>query len=413
MNSANDQLSFREVLKVAPVRRLWAAQIVSIFGDFLAIFAVYSLVTFKFHGTASQVSSILIAYLFPLAILGPIAGAFVDRWNLKVTMISSDLIRAVLALLLLFADTMPEIYAIFLALSAVSSFFLPAQSVMVRAVVPAAGLMAANALMAQALQVMQIVSPAIAGALVAFFGARSCFWLDSFSFVFSALMIAGLPAVPRMATGPRTLRSIGPDIFAGVKFIFTHRAISFVIISMAAGLFAIRCFGALIAVYVRDVLLAGSMLFGALSSLVGVGMIIGTQLVNKLARTRSKDQIVLIGLFGCGLAIVETALFGRVTSTVIGMLGLGFSAAFIMIAAQTLLQQETPREMLGRVSSSMISVLSMAQVVAMSIAGPVAQTVGIRNLYFGSAGLLFVISAIGYRWLHKPGDSPAVAAEAP
>ena len=34
-------------------RRLWIAQIVSIFGDFLAIFAVFSVVTFDLHGTAN------------------------------------------------------------------------------------------------------------------------------------------------------------------------------------------------------------------------------------------------------------------------------------------------------------------------------------------------------------------------
>ena len=61
MPDAAPHLSFRDVLKIRAVRRLWIAQLVSIFGDFLAIFAVFSLVTFQMHGTATQVSMILVA----------------------------------------------------------------------------------------------------------------------------------------------------------------------------------------------------------------------------------------------------------------------------------------------------------------------------------------------------------------
>jgi MFS family permease len=83
MASPSPQLTFREVLKIRSVRRLWLAQLVSIFGDFLAIFAVFSLVTFQLHGTPTQVSMVLVAYMLPLAVVSPLAGVFVDKWNLK------------------------------------------------------------------------------------------------------------------------------------------------------------------------------------------------------------------------------------------------------------------------------------------------------------------------------------------
>ena len=51
MASPTSTLGFREVLQTPAVKRLWFAQIVSIFGDFLAIFAIFSLVTFQLHGT--------------------------------------------------------------------------------------------------------------------------------------------------------------------------------------------------------------------------------------------------------------------------------------------------------------------------------------------------------------------------
>ncbi len=405
-NSTAPPLGFVEALKVPGLARLWAAQIVSIFGDFLAILAVFSLVAFRLHGSATQVSFIMVAYLLPLAFIGPVAGALVDRWNIRTTMIASDLIRAALAVLLIFARDLNQLYAIFLALSAVSSFFLPAQSIAIRTIVPQAGLMSANALMAQAAQVMQIVSPAIAGALVAWFGPNSCFWIDSLSFVFSGAMIWTLTIDHQPATGPNSIRSIASAVMQGMRFILTHGTVSFVIIAMTTGMFAIRCFSALIAVYVRDVLMASSVLFGALSSLVGIGMIAGTQSINRFGRNKRKNYLVIAGLFGIAAAILEVAIAGSVAGTVVGMLALGFCVAFILIPAQTLLQEETPRDMLGRVSSSLWSVLSFAQIGAMLIAGPVAQTMGIRNLYYGSGVVLLLIAGTGYLYLRRPSARP-------
>src|SRR5580704_3538058 len=226
-------LSLKEVLRLKPVRRLWAAQVVSIFGDFLAIFAIYSVVSFRMHATATEISLILVSFLLPLAIVGPVAGVFVDHWNVKRTMIASDLIRAVLAALLVAATDVREIYVIFFALGSVSSFFIPAQSVTLRTIVPPAGLMSANALMQNAVQLMQIISPAIAGVLVASVSAKACFWVDSLSFIFSAAMVFTLVIDREPSRKPLNLKSVITEMQAGMTFIFTHSAVSFVIISLA------------------------------------------------------------------------------------------------------------------------------------------------------------------------------------
>ena len=104
-----------------------------------------------------------------------------------------------------------------------------------------------------------------------------------------------------------------------------------------------------------------------------------------------------------------TALFGMCGAPLIGMLGLGFFAAFIIVTSQTLMQQETPQDMLGRVSSSLMSLMAVSQVLAMFVAGPVAQKAGIRNLYFGSAVMLLVICAAGFLWLRQPRARTATA----
>src|SRR5438477_12511254 len=144
-------MTFREVLGLTVMRRVWYAQLVSLLGDFLALFAVISVVTYRMHGTPAQVTGVQIAYMLPLAILGPLSGVFVDRWPLKPTLVASDLVRAGLVLLFFLTTSMWQIYLILGALSCVSSFFGPAQSVTIRSHVPAHGLMSANALMSMAM----------------------------------------------------------------------------------------------------------------------------------------------------------------------------------------------------------------------------------------------------------------------
>ena len=396
MTPTAQSLSAKEVLRLPGVTRLWAAQIVSVFGDFLAIFAVVSVITFRMHGNPTQVSLVIVAYLLPLAFLGPVAGAFADRWDPRMTMIASDLIRSLIVLLLIVAKDVNQIYACFFLLSAVSSFFIPAQSITVRAMVPAAGLLNANALMSQAVQGMQIITPSIAGLLVTWMGAEVCFIVDAVSFAFSAAMIYTLTIDHQPVKGPLTVQGIAGSVAEGMKFILTHGAISFVILAMTVGMFAIRCFSALLAVYVRDVLASGAMIYGALSSSVGLGMIGGTQFLSVFAKTKPKNVLVVAGLFGVSLAILEVAVVGNTAGTLIGMFSLGFFVAFIMVPAQTLLQQETPREMMGRVSSSLWSVLAISQIASLLVAGPVAQKFGITNLYYASAGMLLIFAAVGY-----------------
>ena len=399
MATSTSTLGFREVLRTPAVKRLWIAQIVSVFGDFLAIFAVFSVVTFQLHGTPTQVSMIMAAYMAPLAVISPLAGVFVDKWNVKWTMIASDVIRGLLVISLLFVRDLYAIYAIFFAMSTVSSFFLPAQTVAVRTLAPVGGLLAVNALMTQAMQGAQIISPAISGVLVQALGANSCFLFDIASFFFSAGMVASL-TIERESTA-RAASSVLQSMGDGFRFIFTHAVISFVMISMATGMFAIRCFGALLSVWVRDVLHSNAALFGTLNSLIGVGMIIGTQAVRRVSHRVSPQHLVICGLAGMGVSVFLTALLHGVVATAAGMLGIGFFAAFNMITSQTVLQHETPQAMLGRVTSSLMSLMAVSQVLAMFVAGPVAQRAGIETLYFASGVMLLTIGGAGILWLRK------------
>lgn len=415
MSPTQQSLSFREVFAIPAVRRLWFGQFVSITGDFLAIFAVISIASFRMHGTPAQITGVSIAYMIPLAIFGPIAGVFVDRWNVKYTMISSDLIRAALSVLLIFTVRLQDIYIVLFAISTVSTFFLPAQSVTIRTVVPMHGLLTTNALMQQAMLVTRIASPAMAGALVQAFGANSCFYLDTASFLFSAFMLSAIvvnrpKAAPSTASAPpRGIKAVNADLFAGIRFILTHPAISFVMFAMSAATFAISCFSPLIAIFVRDILHAQARTFGLISAMVGLGMVVGSLGVRQFAMKRSKEHTVLAGLAIMSGGIVLMGSSSSAIASGAGAFFMGLGVGFMMVPAQTIMQAETPVAMVGRVSSSVMALISVAQVLGLVLSGTLADFLGLRPLFFASAAMIAILTVLGHLKLSRRVSADAAA----
>jgi MFS transporter, DHA3 family, macrolide efflux protein len=402
-------LSMGDVLRIPMMRRLWYAQVVSVFGDFLALFAVISILTFKLHATAQQVTGVQIAYMLPIAVLGILAGVFVDRWPLKPTMVSSDSIRAVLCLLLIFAHSAWHFYAVLAAISVVSSFFGPAQGVAIRSAVPLHGLRSANALMQQVMFGMRIIGPAIASFMVAYLGAISCYVLDSLSFIGSACLIASVvflkpdKSAPSPATtAPENASSLGKiwlDMKQGFSFIIHHAALLFVILAMAAGMFVIGCFGPLIAIYVRDSLHASTKMFGIASPMIGLGMLLGINGLNTFGKKLSNTLLVYTGLFGISVGLVILTVLPHIWSTLVGNFLIGFSVAGIIVPAQTLFQQATPPELMGRVGSTFMSIIFTAQLLGLVLSGILTQHIGVRQVFGLCAGMLIVLMAVGKIWM--------------
>jgi DHA3 family macrolide efflux protein-like MFS transporter len=129
---------------------------------------------------------------------------------------------------------------------------------------------------------------------------------------------------------------------------------------------------------------------------VGVGMIVGTQLVTRLAGSQSKSYVVLRGLFLLGLGAGLLGAFRSTPMAALSTFTIGFGIAFVWIPAQTMSQQETPPPMVGRVSSTFMSLISFSQVFGLLLSGYLAQRLGIRAVFIACAGVLAVISAAGY-----------------
>jgi len=417
--NAPEPLSMGAVLRVVTMRRLWYAQIVSTFGDFLALFAVITYMTFRLHATPQQVTGIQIAYLLPIALISVISGVFVDRWPVKTTLVTSDFIRAGLCLFLLLVHSVYGFYAALAAISVVSSFFSPAQGVAIRSAVTLHGLRSANALMQQVMFIMRIIGPSVAILLVGAFGAKVCYYLDSASFIASGSLIASLslilprkappapvdgqPAVKEKTGIPRILA----DMKVGAGFILHHAGLLFVIVALAAGMFVMGCFGPLIAVYVRDVLHALTKTYSIVSAMIGFGLLIGVNSLNAFAKKMSNTLQVYLGLGGIALGTLLLAAIPTVATAILGCFLIGFAVAGIIVPSQTLVQQETPPELMGRVGSTLMSAIFSAQILGLVLSGILAQHTSIRGVFGLCTALLVALIIAGKLWM-EPAEHPAL-----
>src|SRR5262245_31154875 len=408
-------MTFGDVLKIDVMRRVWYAQIISLFGDWLALFAVIAVVTFRMHGTPRDVIGVQIAYMLPIVFVGPIAGVFVDRWRLKPTLVSSDLIRAVLAVLLIPSVSVWQVYFVLAALSCVSAFFGPAQQVTIRSHVPVNGLMSANVLMQLAVMGRRIIGPATAGAIVAAFTPNVCYALDVASFLISAALIGSVlivrPAAMQAPSGSSSNRihQIWIDMKQGFRFIVHHAAVLFFVVAMAAGMFTIGCFGPLISIWVRDTLQENSGIFGFVSGNVGVGVLIGTQIVRQAAKRATDTTLVLCGLGGIGAGVLLLGAVPHIAAALASTFIIGFAFGAIMVPAQTLIQRETPHDMLGRVVSTNGSVIFLGQILGLAVSGVLAQFLGVRLVFFLCAALSVALAAGGHLFLRRARPSGRAA----
>jgi DHA3 family macrolide efflux protein-like MFS transporter len=423
----------RAVLGVVTMRRLWYAQIVSVFGDFLALFAVITIMTFQLHATPQQITGINIAYLLPIALLGVISGVFVDRWPVKVTLVSSDFIRAGLCLLLFFVHNVYGFYLVLASISVISSFFSPAQGVAIRTAVPLHGLRSANALMQQVMFILRIIGGPIAITIVRVFGAKPCYALDALSFLASGSLIASLtliipkaapasPSTPALATTQSSkIGRILTDMKVGSGFILHHAALLFVIVALAAGMFILGCFGPLIAIYVRDTLRTSSTVFAVTSASIGIGLLIGVNALNAFAKHIKNTTQVYLGLGGMAAGLLLLAagpifaftfplfhLAMPIVVTVFGCFLIGFSCAGIIVPSQTLIQEETPAELMGRVGSTTMSAVFSAQIAGLLLSGILAEHTSVRSVFALCTAMLAVLIVAGKLWM-EPRDHPALA----
>lgn len=178
----------------AGFRRFWLGETVSSFGGYITLLALQTLVVLNLHGTAQDVGWLNAARWLPYLVLGLIVGALIDRRRRRPVMITTDLARALLLIIIPVSWTvgvlsLPLLLIIVTVFGAASLINDAASMSFIPRLVPRARLQRAHARIDGSDAVAQSSGPALAGFLVKLVGAPSAVLVDAVSFLFSAAMV--------------------------------------------------------------------------------------------------------------------------------------------------------------------------------------------------------------------------------
>jgi DHA3 family macrolide efflux protein-like MFS transporter len=386
----------------------WLAQTISLFGDRLNQLAL-GVLTYSITDSPLATGLVFFAASLPNIFLGPIAGTLVDRWEHKRVMISSDLIRAVLVLLIPFAAAWNIwlVYPIVFVVTSVSLFFRPAKIAFIPRIVGEEDMMAANSATWTADTLADVIGFPLAGLFIGFLGAEAsqlslAFVADSATYILSAALLATIVVAPLVRnTLPRAqnaLRQFTNQLVEGWQFLRQRKPlIQNTLISTVAQL-QIGVTLALTVVYARDTL-DGAVIpypdnYAAIETAIGVGSLIGGLAVGLIGSRVRKGWMIIAGFVVMGLS---TVILGLTSNVLLALIAAGVEGAanlVYIIPTQTIFIEMTPVELLGRVVAFRSSLVFGAMTLAMAVASILAESInaGLVIAAFGaltmSAGLI-------------------------
>ena len=404
------------LLREKNFRLLWAGQLSSQFGDRLTQLLLVALVAQRAAGSSFTLAKVMAATSLPALLVNPFAGAFVDRWDRKRTMIVCDLIRAGAILLLpaaAAARTQIPLYLDVFLLFAVAAFFIPARLAMIPDLVPPGKLAQANALFSSSGMIGSTFILLIGALLVEWIGVGRSALVNAAAYVTSACFILPIirkgrhPAPPppsKPAKGEESPRRILVEIFEGVRELWAHRSTRR-IIWILGGLMA-GAGGTMVAATVLVQRWLGTVTkdIGFLSLWLGVGMLAGTLAHGRWGASRSKRVVLGLCFLGCGLSVwgflagVAMLHSGVAASVAAGVMGLFIAP--VGIVTNTMVHEAHPERLHGRIFSSLGVAVNVALISSMLLAGWAGERWG-EGRFLSSVGAAFALAGIALLYYGK------------
>jgi MFS family permease len=340
---------------------------------------------------AFAVGMIGLAQFLPMFVLALIAGQVADRHDRRVIMALANGVElvsagALCALAYTGSTALWPIYLIAVAFGAARAFFQPASSALGPTLVPRHLLPRAIAMNSLSWQLASVVGPAIGGLLVAG-SAALAFGAAGVLFGLSILLLLCFASPPQTwKEGASRLEQIRE----GLHYLWTNR---FVLGAISLDLFAVLLGGAtaLLPVYARDVLHAGSEGFGVLRAAPAIGGVTMAVVLSARPIRRHAGIKMFLAVAGFGLATVVFALSKSVALSVVALALLGGADMISVFVRQSLVQIMTPNEMRGRVAAVSTLFIGASNELGEFESGLAARFLGpIGAALFGGVGSLAV-----------------------
>jgi MFS family permease len=411
-NSPRQKLgTFGAVLQNKAFLALWLAQVFSQLADRI-IFVVFIALIVKHFGASDRLNSYLyIAFTIPAILLTALAGVFVDRWPLRPVLVLTNLLRAALVALLPMGigHGMLHFYALAFAISAVTQFFVPAESSAIPAVVPKSQLLTANSLFVTTMMASVIFGFALGDPLIGLFGIQNVHWAIASLFLMSALFVLGVGRIaPHQAKseGASSLSGVFHELSEGVAYVARTPLLWQSILKLALLFSGVVALCILLVSYTRAFLYPdpaiASRKFAYIIAVSGVGMALSAMMVGQRfdgASIKTRLKLVYSGFSVIALGLLMLAMVEplsrwlqndilsqlplftiKLSHTYLWAFLMGIAAAAVAIPLQAILHERIPASMRGKVSGVQFTVLSTSSTVPVLLAGVGVEWIGAASM---------------------------------
>ncbi|MEW5820170.1 MAG: MFS transporter [Cyanobacteriota bacterium] len=423
------QDGYRAVLKNKPFLSLWIAQIFSQLGDRVCFVVFVAIIAYNISTEAVYQSWLYIAFTIPAMMFTALAGVFIDRWNKKYTLITTNVLRGLIILFLpYFESSLWGIYVIAFSISTVTQFFVPAEASCIPMLVEKKHLISANSLFTTTMMGSVIFGFVLGDPLINLFGIQYVHYAITGLFVISAFCLIGVVEKKVAHDHDKVIKEFFEEFKEGLLYIKSSPIVLNAMLKLAT------LFSTIVALCILSISIStqwlypelpklGAQKFAYIVAYSGLGMVIGAFLVGKFWRKKSKFLLIFMGFAIMGLSLMILSFTGLIPEKriiqvpIIEFLGfhlkafdltirmiytyfiatiIGFGAALVAIPVQTILQSSIPENMRGKVFGVQFTILSTSSTLPVVIVAIGADMIGLLYmlliigvplLIFGSIGL--------------------------
>lgn len=381
--------------------RYFSAVAIGAFGTALTAVALPVLVVDVLGANAFEVGIVNAAQFVPYALLGLVAGVYVDRWRRQRVLVWASLGRAVSLALIpaCWAAGVLHLWVLVVLLfmfGAFSVFGFAATQSLLPQIVERRALRAANARLDQAEAGAQTAGPALGGALVGFIGAPLAIAVDAVTYVIDAVLIAGLH-ITNPARRRAVRRSFRREVGEGLRWTYRHRVLAPLAWSTHVWFFANAAALTVLAVFTLRTLGFTSFVFGLMFAVAGVATLVGATLAPHAGARLGSGATITAGraIYPVAWIMVASAPTAGLEQMDAGAVALVLSAMALQGLAgglenaneMSLRQSVTPDPLLGRTNATMRSVNRTMGAIGALAGGAGATLLGERPALFIIGGV--------------------------
>ena len=383
---------------------VWGGQSFSLFGSALVQFALVWHLT-RENGSATVLAIATLFAMLPQIVLGPFAGALVDRWNRRVIMMIADgaIAVATIFLIYLFATDQVQVWHIYLIMTIRSmghAFHFPAMQASTSLMVPEKHLTRIAGANQTLNGAINIIAPPTGALLLEVLPMQGVLSIDivTASLAILPLVFISIPQPVRAGeTGEeQTQGGFMQDVREGLRYVASWPGLLAILVMATVINFLLTPTSALMPLLVTKHFGLGALEFGLMDSAWGFGVILGGLILSAWGGFKRKVATSMMGIIGIGLGIIIVGL-APANMYWLAILGIAFSGIMNPITNGplfALVQSTVKPDMQGRVMSLIVSAATAMSPLSLMVAGPISDAIGIRT-WFWLGGFLCLLMGVG------------------